>query len=141
MPCTGSCRGKPRVEKAEISNEMSDDIWASDDEGVSTYADRRRAQINQGYLDGLTSAQELGLQDGFDEGYPEGAKLGIRVGRILAELFGSTYFEQALKELNITKVLDRKYYNEQLDANEPDHELVAYWEQKVKDTKSHETSI
>lgn len=133
MPCTGNCKSKPRPQKAETSNlDGDDDVWASDDESVSAYADRRRAQINQGYLDGVTSAQELGLQEGFDEGYPEGAKLGIRVGRILARLYGSEFFEQAKRELNITKVLDRKYYNEQLDANEPDHQLVEYWEQKVK---------
>lgn len=133
MPCTGNCKSKPRPEKAEISSlDGDDDVWASDDESVSAYADRRRAQINQGYLDGVTSAQELGLQEGFDEGYPEGAKLGIRVGRILAGLYGSEFFEQAKRELNITKVLDRKYYNEKLDANEPDHQLVEYWEQKVK---------
>lgn len=133
MPCTGNCKSKPRLQKAEKpSIESDDDVWASDDESVSAFADRRRAQLNQGYLDGLTSAQEARLQKGFDEGYPEGAKLAIRVGRILAGLHGSEYFEQAKRELNIAKVLDRKYYNEQLDANEPDHALVAYWEHKAE---------
>lgn len=132
MPCTGSCKSKPRPLKADIpSVDGDDDVWASDDESVSAVADRRRAQLNQGYLDGLTSAQEVGLQNGFDEGYPEGAKLAIRVGRILARLHGSEDFEQAKRELNIAKVLDRKYYNEQLDANKPDHKLVAYWEHKA----------
>lgn len=133
MPCTGQCTSKAEVlsniQRGNFSDH--DDIWASDDENVSEHADRRRAQMNQGYLDGLTAAQELGLQSGFDSGYPEGAALAIRVGQILARLQGTDRFQQAKRELNITKVLDTQYYDKDLDVKEQ-HALVLLWEAQVK---------
>lgn len=138
MPCTGQCTSKTKTSKKPENSDFNDndDIWASDDEKVSAYADRQRAQVNQGYLDGLTAAQELGLQNGFDSGYPEGATLGIRVGKVLAKLHGTALFDQAKRELNITKVLDSKYYDSHLDVKAPDHQLVETWEQKAELTHS-----
>lgn len=130
MPCTGACNhGTVHINKH--TGEEGDDVWASDDENVSAYADRQRAQVNQGYLDGIANAQELGLQKGFDDGYPEGASLGIRVGSILARLHGTSLFEQARRELSIAKVLDRQYYDDKLDIAGSNHPLVAQWEQKA----------
>lgn len=94
------------------------DVWGSDDEGVSQYADVQRAHIKQGYLDGITKAQEHSLQEGFDAGYPLGASLGMEVGRLLA---GSRASKDAL---NITKILDKKYFDDQLDLVEP-HPVIA----------------
>lgn len=137
MPCTGECKSKAKPgETADMADLDGDEVWASDEEGVSVYADRQRAQVSQGYLDGITSAQELGLQYGFDKGYPEGANLGIRVGRILATLYGTDQFETAKRELNIIKVLDRKYYDDLLDVKESDHPLVVHWEKEAKLTQS-----
>lgn len=133
MPCTGQCTSKSEVLSTFPKTDFTDndDVWASDDENVSEHADRQRAQVNQGYLDGLTAAQELGLQSGFDSGYPEGAALGIRVGKILARLHGTDRFQQAKRELNITKVLDTQYYDKDLDVKEQ-HALVLSWEAQVK---------
>lgn len=113
--------------------EITGDVWASDDENVSEYADVQRAHINQGYLDGLTHTQELELQKGFDTAYPEGAALGIRVGRILARLHGSLEFAQAKAELNITKVLDTKHYDLELQM-EGAHPVVLKWERRLEET-------
>lgn len=129
MACTGKCKSEENLIK--INEDVDGDVWASDDENVNDYADRQRAQVNQGYLDGITNAQELGLQNGFDEGYPKGAELGIRVGRVLATLYGTDKFEEAKKELNISKVLDRQHYNDQLDLEEADHPLVVFWEKQA----------
>lgn len=126
MPCTGECQG-PRVQEVQHSDPgHEDDIWASDDDEVSAHADLKRAHVSQGYLDGITHAQELGLQKGFDDGYPAGASLGIRVGRILARLHGTPEFDRAKGELNITKVLDKQYFDESLETKQ--HALVEKWE-------------
>lgn len=127
MVCTGECKGP---ERRRTEPDVDDaDVWGSDDE-VSAYADLQRAHMNQGYLDGLTHAQELGLQAGFDAGFPQGAALGIRVGRVLARLHGTPQFAEAKTALNITQVLEKTYFDSQLDAVGT-HRLVAEWEQKA----------
>lgn len=126
MVCTGECKAPPKPTKLADDD---DDVWGSDDE-VSAYADLQRAHVNQGYLDGLTHAQEAGLQKGFDAGYPYGAELGLRVGRILARVHGSELFEEAMRALHITKVLDKSYFDGQLDMAGT-HRLVSEWEQRV----------
>lgn len=124
MSCNGKCKKRP--EKTADTDDT--DVWASDDEHVSPYADIQRAHVNQGYLDGITVTQELELQKGFDDAYPEGAQLGLRVGRILARLHGKAEFAQAKEELGISKVLDQKHFNEKLHMTE-DHGVVRRWEQ------------
>lgn len=135
MSCAGNCHCKKNNIPSDENLSLKDDIWGSDEESISTYADLQRAHANQGYLDGITKAQELGLQDGFDKGFPEGAALGIRVGKILARLHGSPRFNEAQKALNITQVLDKKYFDNQLDLQGSHHELIAQWE-KIAETEA-----
>lgn len=134
MSCNGECKlprdiGKPKskaVKKHENSD--GDDVWASD-EDIPIHADLQRAHVTQGYLDGLVQAQEKGLQEGFDSGYPDGAELGIRVGRILAILHGTPDFITAKSELNIVKVLDKRWFDENLNKIKCD--LVERWEHHI----------
>lgn len=128
MSCSGQCKvpKTPIISKPASSLvEDQDDVWGSD-EDVPVHADLQRAHVTQGYLDGLVQAQEAGLQKGFDDGFPQGAALGIRVGQILASLHGTPHFDTAKKDLNIVKVLDVKYFDENL--NQTAHELVDRWE-------------
>lgn len=129
MVCNGGCKNPERKVQPESGDDA--EIWASDDEHVSVYADLQRAHVNQGYLDGLTRTQELELQKGFDTAYPEGAALGVRVGRILARLHGKPEFAQAKDELAITRVLDTKHYDLELKMA-GEHPVVAEWERRVE---------
>ncbi|KAM9906603.1 hypothetical protein OXX69_006726 [Metschnikowia pulcherrima] len=135
MSCVGQCHCKGQKENQSEILSMKDEVWGSDDENISTYADLQRAHINQGYLDGITKAQESGLQEGFDQAFPSGAALGIRVGRILAKLHGSVSFSEAQKALNITKVLDKKYFDDQLELKDSQHPLLEKWEKVAADTQ------
>lgn len=128
MSCTGDSKvPKTLTLSAQRAAATDDDdaIWASDDE-IDTYADLHRAHVTQGYIDGITQAQEAGLQKGFDEGFPYGAALGCRVGRILAKLYGTPEFDEAKKELNVSSVLSKDHFDESL--NQQGHFLVERWE-------------
>lgn len=127
MACSGQCK-KVREER-KVPDEDIEDVWGSDDENISTHADLKRAHVNTGYLDGLTQAQESSLQAGFDAGFPKGADLGKRVGRILALALGSPELAHAKTELNIAKVLDQKFFSDELEA--PSHPLIDDWEARV----------
>lgn len=116
--------------------EEEDDIWGDEEDVNGTLIQNReieRTHHKQGYLDGLSNAKELSLQDGFDEGFPSGAKLGIEVGRILSILlcYDKNLFEQCKKELGINKVLDKKYFDE--DLNILNHELINKWQNIAND--------
>ncbi|QWU89051.1 hypothetical protein CA3LBN_003374 [Candidozyma haemuli] len=75
MSCTGECKVPKNLKSKKPSHATDDDdIWGSDDD-IDTYADLQRAHVTQGYIDGITQAQEEGLQKGFDEGFPHGAAL------------------------------------------------------------------
>lgn len=130
MSCNGACHPHP---EGKVQPKPADDadVWASDDEHVSVYADLKRAHVNQGYLDGLTHTQELELQKGFDAAYPEGADLGMRVGRVLARLHGTPDFVHAKSDLSIARVLDTKHYDLELKM-EGEHPVVAEWERRVE---------
>lgn len=101
-----------------------DDVWGDDD--VSPHADIQRDHVKRGYVDGLSNAQESGLQLGFDKGYPSGAELGVRVGRILARLQGTEHFDKARQDLHISLVLAKTHFDENLDLK--NDELLARWE-------------
>ncbi|KAK7680688.1 hypothetical protein QCA50_016256 [Cerrena zonata] len=107
----GSCgckQNEPLVGLNDTARETDDDVWADDDEaGYSmkdqSTADLKRIHTKQGYLDGLTQAQESGLQQGFDEAFPKGAQLGIEVGRLLSRIWcykdvRTDLFEQAKQD-------------------------------------------
>ncbi|OBA21232.1 hypothetical protein METBIDRAFT_27045, partial [Metschnikowia bicuspidata var. bicuspidata NRRL YB-4993] len=128
--CTGKChcKAKKSEKTSDKDLQLTDDVWGSDEESISIHADLQRAHVNQGYLDGITKAQELGLQDGFDKGFPTGASLGIRVGKVLATLHGKSQFKEAQGALNITQVLDKKYFDNQLDLHNSQHLLLQRWE-------------
>ncbi|GEQ72670.1 hypothetical protein JCM33374_g6357 [Metschnikowia sp. JCM 33374] len=131
MSCSGECHCKIQAKNdtANETNSMKDDVWGSDEENISAYADLQRAHVNQGYLDGITRAQESGLQDGFDKGFPQGGGLGMRVGKILAKLHGTSRFDEAKQALKITQVLDKKYFDNQLDLQSSQHSLITHWEE------------
>lgn len=135
----GSCgckKNEPLVGLNDTARETDDDVWADDDEAEysmkdQSTADLKRTHTKQGYLDGLTQAQESGLQQGFDEAFPKGAQLGIEVGRILSRIWcykdvRKDLFEQAKQELAITKILDRKYFDNDLESK-GEHEIIARW--------------
>lgn len=130
MSCTGECKVPKNLKlKKPLHATDDDDIWGSDDD-IDTYADLQRAHVTQGYIDGITQAQEEGLQKGFDEGFPHGAALGSRVGRVLALLYGKPEFDQAKKELNVASVLSKDHFDDSL--NQTSHSLVEKWEAFVQ---------
>lgn len=112
--------------KPVIAETGDGDIWGSDEENIQVYADLHRAHHNQGYLDGIVNQQEHSLQRGFDAGFPQGALLGREVGKLLANRHGTETFELIKKELNIAKVLDKKYFDDQLDPLGEHALLVKY---------------
>lgn len=88
------------------------------------HAHLKRAHAAQGYLDGITHQQEASLQKGFDNGFPQGADLGRAVGKVLAQLHGTPSFEDAKAQLNVAKVLEKKYFDDQLDLVGTEHPLI-----------------
>lgn len=120
-----------------------DDVWGSDDSIIETQdstneaevADIKRRQTKQGYLDGLVTSQESELQGGFDNAFPKGAELGVLVGQLLAEIhcYDEGRFKEAQKELNITNVLSRKYFDDDLEMN--GHELIEKWQGILRELK------
>lgn len=139
MACNGKCgskRLKVETNAVQKSDDDSgfDDIWGEDDEMLTTNADIKRTHEKQGYLEGLSNAKESSLQGGFDEAFPQGAQLGIAVGKILAIVKSSgdeELFKQAKLELNITKVLDRKFFDDNLELHN-DHEILLKWTEVSK---------
>ncbi|KAL6451404.1 YAE1 Protein YAE1 [Candida maltosa Xu316] len=143
MACQGDCQCKNDGVENNYSSDngsINDDIWEADNsENIIPNRDIIRAHHKQGYVDGMTHAKEAALQKGFDDAYTEGAKLAISVGKILANLknqstknHDSELFTQAKSELHITKVLQKKYFNDDLELEVgKSHELIAEWEQKA----------
>lgn len=145
---------QPTLKQAE-DNDDDNDVWAEDesdnDNATNTSVDRQQQQLaykdvirkhrKQGYVDGITAHREDQLQRGFDDAFPRGAKFGIEVGRILAKLKckqgrkeeeengQNVEFKRAINDLSISKVLDRQYFDEQLEPM-PTHELIENWKQK-----------
>lgn len=115
------------VSHVNASISSQDDVWA-DDEPTQTPA-VKRIHTKQGYVDGVALAQEASLQRGFDDGYGAGAQLGVAVGEILAQRWGTPEFERACTDLKITNVLDRRYFDDQLSLLE--HPLVSQWQQST----------
>lgn len=121
-----------------------DDVWGSDDEHQLTTADLKRNHIKQGYLDGLSNAKESSLQQGFDDGFPKGASLGILVGTILSTVrsYDERLFDECKEELNITKVLKKEYFDENLDlSNKENHAVLRKWQNIVKEISENQTPI
>lgn len=107
------------------SMEAADEVWG-DAEFVST-GDIERIHVKQGYVDGLSRAKEDSLQRGFDDGYPIGAQYGIRAGQVLARLApDDPRLAEARRELNIANLLQRAYFDANLDAD--NHPVLAKWE-------------
>ncbi|CAX40628.1 uncharacterized protein yjr067c homologue, putative [Candida dubliniensis CD36] len=152
MTCQGDCSCKNNevpTTKSTTGNVEDDDIWSDDDSKLILENDIIRSHYKKGYVDGITQSKESSLQQGFDDGYPEGAKLGIQVGKILANLINQcetkdeqlTRFNEAKKELNIVNVLKKSYFDEDLNlkksnnptgTNESYHELINKWENEMK---------
>ncbi|KAK6201614.1 uncharacterized protein RJT21DRAFT_36436 [Scheffersomyces amazonensis] len=144
MSCNGTCgeghnHSNHNIEVNEIKIDHShninmEDVWGDDDGDeydipFKADADIKRIHEKQGYLDGLSRAKEESLQQGFDEGFPQGAEFGIIVGKIMGKLKlfkDDDLFNQARKELNITKVLDKKYFNDDLTLT-TDHQVLQKW--------------
>lgn len=144
---------QPTLKQAEDNDDEV--VWAEDgddnDDATNSSIDRQQQQLayndvirkhrKQGYVDGITAHREDQLQRGFDDAFPRGAKLGIEVGRILAKLKckqggkeeeengQNVEFKRAINGLSISKVLDRQYFDDQLEPM-PTHELIEKWKQK-----------
>lgn len=132
--CNRTCGSSGIVENSvrDYDDDLSDqDIWSNDD-SVNPHADRDRSQYKQGYLDGLSKGKEQSLQIGFDQAFPKGAGLGFTVGSILAKLKcnDENLFKQAKLELNITKVLNKQHFDNELQLNQ--HSIIEKW-QKIVD--------
>lgn len=117
-----------------------DDVWEENDskELESSTADIRRMHKKQGYLDGLMRAKESSLQAGFDDLFPKGAALGITAGYILAQLVSEkddNLLQQAKQELNISKLLSKKYFTSTLEIKGDEHPVIKQWEEKVAGLK------
>lgn len=140
MSCEGNCSCKGNSEVTPSSNDRvsDDDVWADDDDEEyqmtdKSTADLRRIHTKQGYLDGLTKAQESSLQTGFDNAFPKGACLGIEVGRILSTLMcyqKPELLSAAEQELNITKVLNKQFFDNDLEPLEV-HDALQKWKNIV----------
>ncbi|KAL7662601.1 Protein YAE1 [[Candida] zeylanoides] len=110
---------------ADAAADGADEVWG-DAEFVST-GDIERIHVKQGYVDGLSRAKEDSLQRGFDDGYPTGAQYGIRAGQVLARLApDDPRLAEARRELNIANLLQRAYFDANLNAD--DHPVLAKWE-------------
>ncbi|CCE82582.1 Piso0_002313 [Millerozyma farinosa CBS 7064] len=117
-----------------------DDVWEENDsrELESSTADIRRIHKKQGYLDGLMRAKESSLQAGFDDSFPKGADLGITAGYILAQLVShkdENMLQQAKQELNIAKVLSKKYFSSTLEIEGDEHPVMEKWKDQVTGSK------
>lgn len=90
-----------------VHQDLVDDVWGSDNDDDSTIlsndvssADRtdpsirsdiprlRSIHVTAGYRDGISSAKEASVQEGFDEGFAFGAEVGMAAGWILGILKG-----------------------------------------------------
>ncbi len=163
----GVIMGKKEVQDQEISDS---EIWADSDEefrpnvpddefygeksGVlenSEISALRRVHAKKGYLDGLSTAKEDSLQEGFDKGYPLGASIGIDVGKVISKLQfistmneidpklkdqAKTYLESAKEELLIQKVLNRRYFDGDLKLPEDVHSLLQRWKSDIDDLQT-----
>lgn len=133
------------------SNSSDSDVWGSSDgelDGEASYDVKgddmysrdleavKRRQENKGYLDGLTDGKQEGLQTGFDEGYPSGAQLGALVGSLVAKVIylsaqgtlDEHTKEEILEELKIDKVLDVKYFDNDLGIpSTSGHPIILKW--------------
>ncbi|KAI0461880.1 hypothetical protein LJB42_004484 [Komagataella kurtzmanii] len=137
----------PKREKLEREgiNDDDDDIWGDEEFHEATTEDNygletpvkehvntsalRRKHAKAGYLDGIGAAENHGLQDAFDEGYPIGASIGTRIGQIIGTLYSKSNTElldKAKAELQISKVLDSKYFDG--NVNLIDDSLLTKWE-------------
>lgn len=99
-----------------------------------------RTHRNRGYRDGISSAKEENLQEGFDMKFPEGSRLGFQVGEVIGKLqtldslFGAqdselrSDYKEALAQLQISRVLTHANFSEQMDATEALSSLLARWE-------------
>ena len=140
----------------EGNGESNDDVWAMDDDESNhngtedsrklAYNDIIRQHRKQGYVDGITAHREDQLQRGFDDAFPQGAQLGIEVGKILAHLRcqqgredkrgeGGDNFKRAINDLLISKVLDRQYFNNDLEPL-PTHDLIEKWKHHQRQSSS-----
>lgn len=124
---TADMRGSSwTCDKDDIDNTGdTTEIWGSDEENIDVHAHLQRTHAKQGYLDGLTHLKEASLQKGFDTGFPQGAQLGRAVGQVLARLHGTAAFDGAKQRLGVASVLDKKYFDDQLDLVAKEHPLIA----------------
>lgn len=130
MACGGTCKATTSNEvETRIIHSDSDDVWGSDEETDYSNNDIKRSHHNLGYVDGISHAKVVGLQNGFDAAFPIGAALGIRVGKILSlvHLQSTELFKQAEDELNITKVLHKDFFDDELNLKEA-HGVLEKWE-------------
>ncbi|SCV02152.1 LANO_0F15566g1_1 [Lachancea nothofagi CBS 11611] len=127
------------------------DIWESDSEEGPCASERgesveiRKLQSihnKRGYLDGITSAKEENLQQGFDHSYHIGANIGSRIGvvlgglQILAFLHGDNNetlkkdLAQAQQDLRINKVLSKENFDNNCTMVKTENP-VSYWEETL----------
>lgn len=125
-----------------LNSESEDDVWGSDTE-IDPSKKLKDVHYKNGYVDGITSAKDQNLQQGFDETFTLGADLGYRVGRIIGKLqtlvlfYGKTDealcndYASALEHLKIGKVLSKSNFDTAFKSSYNIKELDR-WEEKIK---------
>ncbi|AET38654.1 Yae1p Ecym_3151 [Eremothecium cymbalariae DBVPG len=100
----------------------------------------KRIHWKRGYRDGVSSAKEEALQQGFDEKFPDGCKSGFQVGEIIGRmqvlnsLFGDEDedlrqdFHLALRELRISNVLTRSNFDNEMNILGSKPAVISKWD-------------
>ncbi|KAH3902827.1 Yae1p SCDLUD_000419 [Saccharomycodes ludwigii] len=127
-------------------NEIWDDANHNNDQSFEKNPDLINLQEKhrkRGYLDGIVSAKEEKLQDGFDSAYPVGAALGKEVGEIigtlqfLTNLYGEkdpnlqSDFKLCIKECYIGKILSNANFNHEYELQ--NKIIIDKWQKVGKD--------
>ncbi|CCH40995.1 hypothetical protein BN7_532 [Wickerhamomyces ciferrii] len=133
---------KPTIDEDEYYGVKHDGVEDSETAAL------RRQHAKKGYLDGLSTSKEDSLQEGFDKGYPMGAEIGIFVGKMIGQLQiikalenidddikkrANVLLVEARNELTIQKVLNRKYFDDDLNLPNEIHTLLQRWKSQCDD--------
>lgn len=158
-----SKEGRKSKIKDSIDNKLDEEDTYTDPikldlqfESVETRSIRRKFN-KQGYIDGKSQWQEYGLQRGFNDGFGIGAQLGIKVGKLIAQLqiekmkFGDHAdfnFEKVIEDFEIGNFLLSEYFdfsdgdvklrndvNQSNNENASNHPILKKWSALTMDKR------
>lgn len=126
-----------------------DDIWNSEEPNPGGQESMevkklRKVHHSRGYVDGISSAKEENLQNGFDDAFPVGAELGFAIGEIIGRLqvlnclYGSENpelrekFKLAKQELRINNLLSKRNFDENFDHLPSLEDILGKWKAIVE---------